>query len=251
MSQYSEAFYADLQNTALPSARRIVPLLMDLFAPNSVIDIGCGDGSWLSVFREHGVDDILGLDGHWMDESQLRIPAAQFRRAELDKPLGIAKRCDLAMTLEVAEHLPESRAAGLVAELTALAPVVLFSAAIPFQGGLNHVNEQWPDYWAALFAVHGYHAADVLRWQVWNDPQVTWWYKQNILLFVRDDMVAGNSKLRNALAVAPSGPLAVVHPEQFLHSLKSARPSFSRWLKMAPEAVRRSLVRRRPSPDKP
>jgi hypothetical protein len=151
------------------------------------------------------------------------------------------------MTLEVAEHLPESRAANFVAELTRLAPVVLFSAAIPSQGGLNHVNERWPDYWAALFAMHGYRAADVVRWRVWNDPQVTWWYKQNIVLFAREDVVAANAKLRAAIDRAPPSSLSVVHPEQFLHSMKAARPSFSRWLKMAPDALRRSLARRRSS----
>ncbi len=147
----------------------------------------------------------------------------------------------------MAEHLPESRAANFVSELTTLAPVVLFSAAIPCQGGLNHVNERWPDYWAALFAARGFVAADVIRWQVWNDSHVTWWYKQNSLLFVREDVVAANAKLRAAMDKAPASPLSVVHPEQFLHSLKSARPSFSRWLKMAPDALRRSVARRRSS----
>jgi SAM-dependent methyltransferase len=247
MTDYSEKFYADLQNTALPSARRIVPMLMDWFAPRSVIDIGCGDGSWLSVFRENGLDDIFGVDGYWVDESQLRIPPTLFRRAKLDETVGVDRQFDIAMTLEVAEHLPESRAANFVAELTRLAPVVLFSAAIPSQGGLNHVNERWPDYWAALFATHGYRAADVVRWRVWNDPQVTWWYKQNIVLFAREDVVAANAKLRAAIDRAPPSSLSVVHPEQFLHSMKAARPSFSRWLKMAPDALRRSLARRRSS----
>jgi hypothetical protein len=139
----------------------------------------------------------------------------------------------------------------LVAELTSLAPVVLFSAAIPFQGGLNHVNEQWPDYWAALFAAHGFRVADVLRWRIWNDAQVTWWYKQNILLFAHDDMIAQNARLRGAIAALPAGPLAIVHPEKFLHAVKAAQPRFGRWLKMAPDALRRSRARRRRTPDKP
>lgn len=248
MTDYSHKFYQDLGNTALPSARRIVPLLLDWFVPASVIDIGCGDGSWLSVFRDHGVNDIFGIDGHWVDETQLRIPPPQFRRAELDKALEIDRRFDLAMSLEVAEHLPATRAAGFVAEITAVAPVVLFSAAIPEQGGLNHINEQWPDYWVKLFAAHGYRAADVIRWKIWDDPAVTWWYKQNILLFVRDDMVAANAKLRAAMDRAPADPPALVHPERFLQAVRTARPRFGRWLKMAPDAVQRSLARQRRSP---
>lgn len=244
MSEYSRAFYQDLQNTALPSAQRIVPLLLEWFAPRCVIDVGCGDGSWLSVFGDLGVADIQGLDGFWVDAAQLRIPQNQFRRCEIDKNIGVERRFDLAMSVEVAEHLPATRAPGYVAELAALAPVVLFSAAIPEQGGLHHVNEQWPDYWAGLFAQHGYRCADVLRWRIWDDPAVTWWYKQNLLLFATDQVIASNPKLRDAMARAPAAPPAVVHPERFLQSVRLTRPSLGRWLKMAPDAVRRALGHR-------
>jgi len=241
MNGYSEQFYRDLGSTALPSARRIVPILVDLIAPKSVVDFGCGDGSWLSVFREHGASRVLGFDGEWVDERLLRIPPSDFRRAKLDRPIAADGRFDLAMSLEVAEHLPESRAAGFVAELTALAPVVLFSAAIPEQGGLHHVNERWPSYWAELFAAQRFRALDILRWQVWNEPQVTWWYKQNLLLFAHDDALAANAKLSAARAASPKEPIAVVHPERFLDAVRLSRPGFGRWLKMAPDVIRRSL----------
>lgn len=242
MSGYSADFYDELAGTAIPSARRIVPFLMDLFAPASVVDFGCGNGGWLSVFRESGVETILGLDGHWVDVAQLRIPAERFRRAELDKPVAVEGAFDLAMSLEVAEHLPETRAPEFVAELCARAPVVLFSAAIPEQGGLHHINERWPDYWTALFAARGYRSADILRLRVWNDPQVTWWYKQNLLLFVREDIIAANEKLLAAMVGAPAEPLSLVHPDRFLEEARRSRPRFGRWLKMAPDAIRRSLA---------
>jgi hypothetical protein len=243
MTGYSDQFYRDLESTALPSARRIVPILVDLIAPKSVVDFGCGDGSWLSVFREHGASRVLGYDGEWVDERLLRIPLSDFRRTKLDRPIVADDRFDLAMSLEVAEHLPESRAPGFVAELTAVAPVVLFSAAIPQQGGLHHVNEQWPSYWAALFASRDYRALDILRWQVWNDPQVTWWYKQNLLLFAHDTALQTNRKLREALDAAPQEPRAVVHPEKYLDAVRLSRPGFGRWLKMAPDTFRRSFAR--------
>ena len=249
MTSYPKEFYSDLEGTALPSGRRIVPILVDLTAPAAVVDFGCGDGSWLSVFRDHGATRILGLDGDWVDERQLRIPPADFRRAHLDRAVAVDGRFDLAMSLEVAEHLPESRAAGFVAELARLAPVVLFSAAPPFQGGMHHVNEQWPSYWAALFADHGFRPLDILRWQVWNDPQVTWWYKQNLLLFARDDAIRAHPKLAAAAANAPREPIAVVHPEKFADTVRLTQPRFGRWLKMAPDALRRSL--RRPARKKP
>lgn len=205
MTDYCRKFYDDLGNTALPSARRIVPILLELLAPNSVIDIGCGDGSWLSVFRDCGVEDVLGLDGDWVDDGQLKIPAPCFHRIALDRPFHIDRHFDVALCLEVAEHLPETGAREFISELTALAPVVIFSAAIPHQGGHHHVNEQWPDYWAGHFESHGYHAIDTIRPLMWNDPDVTWWYKQNLLLFATNDAIEGNDKLKQAWRAMPQG----------------------------------------------
>ena len=208
----------------------------------SVVDLGCGDGGWLAVFATLCGAEVLGIAGPWIKVSQLKIDLARFRRGALDRPLGIERRFDLALALEVAEHLPPDRAAGFVAELTSLAPVVLFSAAIPGQGGVNHVNEQWPAYWARLFAAHGYRAIDNLRSEIWNDTSVTWWYKQNILLFANLEALAAHPKL--AAAAGDGEPRALVHPEPYQRSLRQSRPRLSRWLKMAPAVLRRSFTRR-------
>ena len=244
MAEYPPEFYRSHGETALASARRIVPIVLDLLTPQRVVDIGCSGGAWLAIFREHGVEDILGLDGVWIDEDQLKIPRQCFRRADLRQPLEIEGEFDLALSLEVAEHLPPARAEGFIAELAALAPVVLFSAAIPFQGGHHHVNEQWPDYWARYFKSHRFEAIDIIRSQVWNDPKVSSWYKQNILIFARDDAIRSSERLRDAWRVTPKGPLALVHPAFFLAKVKGAHPGFGRWLRMAPKALRHSLGRR-------
>ena len=244
LADYPPQFYRRHGETALASARRIVPIVLDLLSPQRVIDIGCGGGAWLAIFREHGVDDVLGLDGVWVDEDQLRIPRDRFRRTDLQRPLDVEGGFDLALSLEVAEHLPPARAEGFIAELAALAPVVLFSAAIPFQGGHHHVNEQWPDYWAGHFKSHRFEAIDIIRFQVWNDPEVSSWYKQNILIFARDDAIRSSERLRDAWRATPKGPLALVHPEFFLGKVKGAHPGFGRWLRMAPKTLKRSLGRR-------
>jgi hypothetical protein len=83
----------------------------------------------------------------------------------------------------VAEHLPEDSAKSFVAALVGAAPVILFSVAIPNQGGTHHVNERWQSYWAALFAEHGYIALDCVRPAVFGDQRVELWYRQNILMF--------------------------------------------------------------------
>jgi len=169
----------------------------------------------------------------------VKIATRDFRRTKLEEPIRIERRFDLAMSVEVAEHLPPERAAGFVADLCALAPVVLFSAAIPGQGGEHHVNEQWPSYWSRLFAARGYRASDVLRPAIWNDEQIAWWYRQNLVLFASADACARHPKL--AAACLPEGrePSPLVHPHCYAQALRRAEPHFGRWLKMGPHALRR------------
>ena len=239
---YSRAFYDDLANTALPSARRIVPLVLELARPASVVDVGCGNGSWLKAFGEAGVPTLLGLDGDWVGLDQLVIPRENFRRWSLERELPADARFDLAVSLEVAEHLPAAAADRFVAGLVRLAPVVLFSAAVPGQGGPHHVNEQWPAYWAERFAAQGAACLDLLRWRLWHDPAVTWWYKQNILLFATAEGRAAHP----ALAAAETGPpRALLHPDLLAGKRKALEPGFGRWLKMGGAALRRSLQGKR------
>ena len=245
MQRYDRQFYDDLTDTALPSARRIVPLLQEMMPVDSVVDLGCGNGAWLSVFRERGASRILGIEGDWIDETQLLIPTDCFRRARLEAPFEVEGTFDLSMSLEVAEHLPPDRADGFVDTLCGLAPVVLFSAAIPFQGGQNHFNEQWPDYWAELFARRGYRPVDTLRLAVWEDREVEWWYKQNLLIFANDAALAAHPKLAAAQRATALPLLRLVHTDRYLIMARDLRPSLGKWLRRGPKALRRSLAKRR------
>lgn len=240
MESYREDFYKALADTAAPSARIILPMLLQHFRFASAVDIGCGDGGWLAALQHCGVADIQGVDGPWHSGQSLKIPAERFQRTHLDQPLKLGRQFDLAISLEVAEHLHAERAADFVAELTGLAPVVLFSAAIPGQGGLNHFNEQWPAYWAELFAQRGYAAIDLFRLAIWNDPQVAWWYKQNILLYVARDKLATVPALQAAVR-EPAEILPLIHPEPWQRTLRLSQPRIGRWLRMLPAVLRRSL----------
>jgi 2-polyprenyl-3-methyl-5-hydroxy-6-metoxy-1,4-benzoquinol methylase len=137
---YTASFFREIDAGSLESARVIVPRLCSLFQPQSVIDIGCGLGNFLLVFRELGIDDYLGIDGDYIERSELKIPITRFISHNLQKPVEIAREFDLALSLEVAEHLPEEVAKTFVESLTRLAPIIAFSAAIPFQPGNHHVN---------------------------------------------------------------------------------------------------------------
>src|ERR1700736_76826 len=102
---YDRKFFSGNTVSSAKSAEIIVPLIIDLLDPKSVIDIGCGTGTWLSVFQARGVGDITGVDGEWVRQEMLLIPKPSFLARDLTLDLHIERKFDLALSLEVAEHL--------------------------------------------------------------------------------------------------------------------------------------------------
>jgi SAM-dependent methyltransferase len=212
-------------------------MILHLIQPRSVIDIGCGTGEFLHVFRQHGIQDIFGIDGVWIKREKLIIPTELFRSADLEKPLKIDRVFDLAMCLEVAEHLAPESAKTFVETLSSLAPVVLFSAAIPFQEGRHHVNEQWPEYWATLFSKRGFVPIDCFRRTIWNNEEVSFWYAQNMLLYVDQDYLEKNDVLKKELEQAEIHTLPVVHPRLYLPKAKK----YNSLKKIFPVPIRKAM----------
>lgn len=231
---YTETFFTDIQNGSNRSAKAIVPLVLELTKPTSVVDVGCGTGEFLKVFQEQGVDDILGIDGVYVDTNLLTFPQESFRPIDISKPFKLERRYDLAVCLEVAEHLAPGSASGFIESLTQLAPIVLFSAAIPLQGGTHHVNEQWPEYWIQLFRNQGFEPVDALRKRIWTNCQVEVYYRQNAILFCNEQALTTNSALEKELQVTEPNKLSVVHPEMFLN-----RCNYYRKHKMLLEPVKK------------
>ena len=172
-----------------PSAVAIVDLACKLILPTSVVDVGCGKGRFLEEFEGRGVLSILGLDGPPVAEA-FGPDRSKFLVVDLTKPVVLDRRFDLALCLEVAEHLPPESADLLVKTLTDMAPVVIFSAAHPHQGGQGHINEQWPTYWYRRFARHGYVALDLLRGPLSDIPEVLDCYRRNLVFYVKSSRVA-------------------------------------------------------------
>ncbi|KPQ09006.1 MAG: hypothetical protein HLUCCA09_02155 [Rhodobacteraceae bacterium HLUCCA09] len=167
-------------------AAAIAGALTDHFRPRSVVDIGCGLGFFLAAMGGRGADRLTGVDADWVEGLPTEIPRDRYLLHDLETPLPDLGRHDLAACLEVAEHLGAARGPSLVAELTALSDVVLFSAAIPGQGGRGHVNCRWQSYWAGLFAEHGHACYDPYRRRLAAMPDMAPWFAQNLLLFVRE-----------------------------------------------------------------
>jgi SAM-dependent methyltransferase len=215
-SAYTSDYFSAIDGASRTSAEIVAPLVMDLLHPQSVVDVGCGTAAWAAAFKRCGVRRVLGIDGNYVDPNSLAISANEFLAADLTRPLAIDGWFDLAVALEVAEHLPLDNAGQFVRTLSQLAPAVLFSAAIPYQGGENHVNEQWPEFWVELFSARAFVAFDVLRPALWSNPAVQWWYAQNLLLLVDREHVSQFPRLQSRERQGGVVP-ALVHPGCFLH----------------------------------
>jgi SAM-dependent methyltransferase len=201
------------------SANRILGILEEYLQPKSALDVGCGLGTWLSVMQERGIGDVQGIDGPWLKPQEALCDPAVLRVVDLETSFDLGRQYDLVVCLEVAEHLAQKAAEQFVECLVRHSSVILFSAAIPFQGGHHHVNEQFLSYWVTLFAKHEYQPLDIFRGQIWHDQQVLWWLRQNIVLFVHDSVIAGHEKLRR-VAEQQSAPMSVVHPDVYVSRIQ-------------------------------
>jgi SAM-dependent methyltransferase len=186
-AHYFDTAYFEWQgDSAERSAQAVVPLVLERLRPSSVVDVGCGSGAWLKVFRDQGVVDVVGIDAPYVERDALRIDPTSFLPRDLSEPFRLGRDFDLAISLEAAHYVADEHAAALVESIATLAPAVLFGAAVPGQGGGPGRNRQWPAWWAALFARQGFRAEDWLRQLVWEDTRVDWWYAQNTILYLRD-----------------------------------------------------------------
>ncbi len=189
--KYDTDFYAGQAGPARASAAAMVPLILQAVGPvTSILDVGCGVGAWLAEWASAGIEDYLGVDGDYVDRANLLVSPEHFRAQDLKTPLDLGRRFDLVTSFEVAEHLPEAVADQFVAGLVRHADVVVFSAAIPGQGGVGHVNEQWQSYWARKFTDLGLETHDDLRWKVWEDDRIEFYYAQNTVIYARPGMLS-------------------------------------------------------------
>jgi hypothetical protein len=242
-STYSTAFFEAQREESLRSARVIVPIVTSLLRPMSAVDIGCGVGAWLRALDENGVSNYLGLDGAYVNREQLLIPPDRFQIADLSESPSLEGRSfDLALCLEVGEHLSTAVADGLVALLTSCAPAVLFSAAVPSQGGTGHVNEQWPSFWRERFSKRGFERLDAIRPLVWRNPQVEWWYKQNIYLYCRTDIIAASPALHREAELSAIAPFELLHTDILSPLMRREERirSLPRWIRKSATFFRNS-----------
>jgi SAM-dependent methyltransferase len=212
MSSYDDSFFDYLNSGSAVSASQVVPLLLDVLAIESVLDVGCGQGAWLAAWRDNGIDYVHGLDGNYVNREQLLVKESQFSPHDLSTGFQLDRRFDLVQSLEVAEHLPASSAAGFIESLTNHGDIVLFSAAPKGQGGDNHVNEQDYNYWRELFSKHDFEAFDYLRPLIRDLKEIEPWYRYNSFLYVRKAIMPALPRQLAAAHVPADIPLPDISP---------------------------------------
>lgn len=185
---YSSRYYdCVIEPAASRNAPRIAESILADLRPQSVVDVGCGTGALLAALQSRGCE-VLGLENsaaalRYCRARDLRVMAFDLRRDMIVE----LPRFDVAVSMEVAEHLPESCAERYLRVLTGLSDSVVFTAAQPGQGGTDHVNEQLPSYWISRSETLGYEFQETLseRWRkAWREAgTVRKWYWRNLMIF--------------------------------------------------------------------
>jgi SAM-dependent methyltransferase len=242
-SLYGENFYDRQMAASLASARKYLRHLWEYLQPNSVLDVGCGRGTWLRACRELGCNNLVGYDGPWNDQSKMVDTGIVFRGVDLNERFSPADKFDLAISLEVAEHLEVRYADRFVNSLAGCANSILFGAALVGQGGCNHINERMPSYWAHRFKQHDFVPFDLFRPMFWGDGEVCFWYRQNTFLYLRQGSAPYRAfKARGMDELADSAFMDCIHPE--LYSSKIADKSVMFKLDDLGRSVVRAFKRR-------
>lgn len=241
---YDQTWHVHFSEQSSRSAERILSYVIGTFSPRSYLDVGSGIGTWARAAQELGLADVLAVDGPWTKRENLVIDQQFFRAVDMEKRQSFGRRFDLAVSVEVAEHLTEAAADDFVATLTDHADLVLFGAAIPGQGGYMHINEQWPSYWIAKFASKGFLAADLIRPRFWLDRDIPVFYRENTFVFVNKDRADLVATVRGQRPDFDREPiLDAAHPEKFeeVARYRNAADKLTRWI---PRQVIRTVKRR-------
>ena len=229
---YNETFY-NMISELVPDEKSIMPYIQKKLSPKSIVDFGCGQGRWLAEAKRNSPSvKITGLDGHYIDRSKLLIDESEFVEVDLSNKINLNYKYDLAISTEVAEHIEEKYADVFIDNIVSASDNVLFSAAIPGQGGNHHVNERWQSYWIEKFSSRGYGVDFSIRKFFWDNDKVNSWRRQNILFFSKELPVEQLYE----------GVVDVVHPQMINHCISVIEDNISEtinYMVSFPEICRR------------
>jgi len=219
MSVYNDNFYLD-NRTRIKSAEEFLSHLFKYYKPKSLVDVGCGRGAWLKVAQNLGVNNLLGIDGKWNREKLIlkntKKSRVKFIYKNLNHFFKVDKKYDLAICLEVAEHLNSSSAVNLVKSIINLSNAIVFGAAYNMQGGVMHINEREHSYWGKLFLNNNFIVFDIFRPNLWKRNNISFWYRQNTFLFVKKkSKIIKILNKNNIYPLSNTDFMDCIHPELF------------------------------------
>ena len=204
---YDKRYYQSLRSHSYGSATKIIGYLTSFLDVSTVIDFGCGMGTWCLAARELGINKIIGIDQNPYNSEYMLISSDQYLQKDLRNTIDLDMSACIVISVEVVEHIEEEYGEIFVENLCRHSDIILFSAAIPHQGGEGHVNEKPCSYWSKIFASKGYCYIDCIRPAFWDDNDVAVWYKNNCILYVKDSVYPS---IYPKVSICP--PIDIVHP---------------------------------------
>lgn len=185
-----EFFMNHLEDGWLKENELITKLIYDKFKPKSVVDFGCGSGTYLYFFSKLGVNKVKGFEGSQNAIELALIDEESINKCDITKKVELNETYDLCICFEVAEHLPKDCVDAFLDNLCSSSTTILFTAAPPGQGGRHHVNLKPVQYWIQKFDERHYCYQKSLTDEFKKELDVTIstlsWMKTNIMIFQKN-----------------------------------------------------------------
>lgn len=242
---YNHNFYVKRNENTEYSANAIFNAVSKYINPQSIIDVGGGVGTFLKTaqkFWNIEMDQVALVEGDYIEESLLEVDKKCYIPYNLEKSLKIDRKYDLVISLEVAEHLSKTRAKTFCEDLTKIGDIILFSAAAKGQGGDNHINENRIGYWIDIFEQFGFKPFDVIRPIIQYEDNIPFWYRQNVLLYVKENTNIYEKIFNNYLWLPPLDMISYEMLELRDELIKSIENQYWHRIK---RAVKTLLIKRK------
>jgi len=192
---------------SLMSANIILKYLFSFYKPNSIIDIGCGSGEWLTVAKSYGIKYLVGSDINNAYQESLVKQNIQFVQLDFSKSyMNFEGKFGMCFCLYVIEYLPQARTSIFIKTLCNASDIIVFSTAYKMEN--NHAKPL--SYWAKLFSEQGFECFDIIRPYIWDNEQLDWSYRQGILVFInKTSPILNNSNLKRIQKPV----IDIIHPD--------------------------------------
>lgn len=185
----------------------IIEEILKHFHPKKVIDLWCWLGAFVKTFQDHWID-AYWVNWPRVEKDKLVMNEDRLIIKNLEEFCDFKKWYDMAITIEVAEHIDAKYADNFIKTITSCADIIIFSAAIPWQWWFKHVNEQSPEYREEKFNKLWYRFYDVFRWKFWNNKDIAISHRQNMFLVMKEWINLPSS-------LEEKSPRYIIHPELF------------------------------------